>query len=129
VGRVKNSIRFGCALWVGAFLDADRITASDFALLQHPRKNAFPRHDAITGLIINGAAVVALFADLGNFNQSVFSQSNPGAHRNVFPVNAGAGDVFSRPCSFFKKASSTVTFCVPFFLLVAMDMIFIFFLK
>ena len=89
------------------FLNTDLITALYFTLFQYPRENTFPRHNAIAGFIINGAAVVALFADLGNFNQCVFSQSDPGAHRNVFPINAGGGDVFGKIAKGYVKALMT----------------------
>jgi hypothetical protein len=46
----------------------DLITASNFTLFQNPRKDPLARHDAISGLVINGAFIVALFADLGDFD-------------------------------------------------------------
>jgi len=94
-------------LFVAVFLNADRITAPNFSLLQHPCKNAFPRHYAITGFVVNGAAVVALFADLGNFNQGMLPQSQAVAHRNVFPVTAGGGDVFGKIAESYLKAFFT----------------------
>ena len=46
----------------------DLITAPNFALFQNPRKDPLARHDAVSGLVINGAFIVTLFTDLGDFD-------------------------------------------------------------
>ena len=43
----------------------------DLAALQHPGKHALPGHDALAGLLLDDAVVVALFADLGHFQHHV----------------------------------------------------------
>ena len=45
----------------------DRIAGRDPAAMEHSGKHAFLRHHTISDLIINGTAVVAFFADLGDF--------------------------------------------------------------
>jgi hypothetical protein len=75
-------------------LYADLITASNFTLFQNPRKYSLTRHDAVASLVIDGAFIVALLADLGDFNHSGLAQSNPGSQRQRFPVNSGRGYVF-----------------------------------
>jgi len=41
------------------------------ATFQDSGKYAFLEHDAVTCLVIDGAAAVALFTDLGDFKQAV----------------------------------------------------------
>ena len=73
----------------------DLITAANFTLFQNPCKDSLARHDAVSGLVIDSAFIVALLADLGDFDQNGLAQSNPGSQRERFPVNSGRGDVFS----------------------------------
>ncbi len=65
------------------------VATADFAFLQNPGEDAFARHDAVTGLVIDGAFIVAFLADLGDFDQHIVSEANPCAQRQGFPVNAG----------------------------------------
>ncbi len=46
----------------------DLITAPNLALFQDPRKDPLTRHDTVSGLVINGAFIVAFFTDLGDFD-------------------------------------------------------------
>jgi hypothetical protein len=46
----------------------DFVTAPNPALFQDPCKDPLARHDAVSGLVINGAFIVALFTDLGDFD-------------------------------------------------------------
>ena len=90
-GSVAKFLNLGCRR-----LDADLIAAFYFTFFKHPRKNAFPRHNTIPRFVINGTPRVTLFANLGYFNQCLTSQADPGAHWNIFPVNARGGDVFGK---------------------------------
>ena len=51
----------------------DGITEVDSPTGENLHEDPFTGHDAITGLMVDGAAIVALFADLGNFYKSIFS--------------------------------------------------------
>ena len=46
----------------------DFITATNFTLFQNTCKDPLARHDAVSGLVIYGAFIVALFTDLGDFD-------------------------------------------------------------
>jgi hypothetical protein len=48
--------------------------------LDNPGKDPFLGHDAVTGLVIDGATSVTLLANLGDFQQS-FADRQPGTYR------------------------------------------------
>ena len=54
--------------WLGFRHYVDLITAPNFTFFQNPRKDPLARHDAVSGLVINGAFIVAFFTDLGDFD-------------------------------------------------------------
>jgi hypothetical protein len=79
----------------GIRYDVDFIPTPNVTLFQNPREDSFTRHDAVSGLVVNGTFIMAFFPDLSDFNQDGRSQSNPGSQRQRFPVNAGGGNILS----------------------------------
>lgn len=53
----------------GSVNDTDLVTRACFSLFKNDCKNAFPRHDAVTGLLSDRTIGVAFLADLGHFTQ------------------------------------------------------------
>ena len=64
----------------------------DLAAVQHPHEDAFARHHAVAGLIVDGAAIVAHLADLGDFDEGA-PQLEARAERQAAEVDAPGGDV------------------------------------
>ena len=47
------------------------VAGVDGAAFYHPCEHALPRHDAVAGLLADGAVAVALLADLGHFQHGI----------------------------------------------------------
>jgi len=74
----------------------DRVIASNGTLFEHPGKDPFAGHDAVTGLVIDCAAVVALLADLGDFHDRLCAEADAGANGKGFPIDSNGRDVLGK---------------------------------
>ncbi len=55
------------SLFAGRECNADFISRFDGAAPKNASENSLPRHDAVTHLVVDGATIMTLFADLCNF--------------------------------------------------------------
>jgi hypothetical protein len=74
----------------------DRVPAADRPSFEHTGKNALARHNAIPCLIVNRAFLVALFSNLGNFDDGAVTEPKAAPDRDALPVNAFGGYVLGK---------------------------------
>ena len=62
------------------------VTDRNFSTFQHSCKHTFPWHDALTHLLENGTAIVALFSDLSQLQHN-FATAKSGTNRKLRKIN------------------------------------------
>ena len=67
----------------------------DLAALQHPGEHALPGHDALAGLLLDDAVVVALLADLGHFQHDA-ADGKPAGDGQIAEVEALDDQIFAK---------------------------------
>ena len=66
----------------------------DLAAGEYPSKHALVGHDALAGLLLDDAVVVALLADLGHFQHHI-PNGKPAGHRQIAEVEALDDQIFA----------------------------------
>ena len=66
----------------------------DLAAGEHPGEHALVGHDALAGLLLDDAIIVALFADLGHFQHHI-PDGKPAGHRQIAKIEALDDQIFA----------------------------------
>ena len=69
-----------------SFIHSHLVTDGNFSTFQHSCKHTFPGHDALTHLLKNGTAIVALFSDLSQLQHNL-TTAKSGANRKLCKIN------------------------------------------
>lgn len=76
--------------------DGDGVSRGDGAPRLDDREDPFLGHDAIASLVIDGAAIVTLLADLGDLQQDGLADSQPAADRQGHEIDPFGGEIFGK---------------------------------
>src|SRR6185369_9199350 len=82
------------------------VSRLDLTAVEYPGKDPFLRHYAIAGLVIDGAAGMALLADLGHF-QERRSDCKPGPDRQRHQFDAAGRDVLGEIPGRYRQTQGT----------------------
>jgi len=74
----------------------DTVQWTDVAAFEDLYKDPLSGHHTVSHLFEYGTSVMAFLADLGDFNQCVFSQFQAGAHRQFPKFDAFGGNIFCK---------------------------------